>query len=85
MPDEEDGWTAWLTIFGVLGTFKIATAIMLFFFYPSSRAIVFLLVFNWYWLIPPGIVVLIGLGVGYRLFRARARRRRMIRAEFSND
>jgi hypothetical protein len=75
------GWT----IFGVLCAFKLLTAVLIFSMMPSAGSALLLLVFHWFWLIP---LIVLGAGalIGWlRLVRVRARRARLLRAEFSAD
>jgi hypothetical protein len=82
--DDEERVARW-TIFGVLCGFKLVTAVLVFLMLPSASAAVFLVVFHWFWLIP---LVVVGVGASiawFRLVRARAKRDRLRRAEFSLD
>jgi hypothetical protein len=83
MDDEERGEVAAWTIFGALFGFKVLTALIVFFMFPTVGAAVFLFIFHWFWFIP-----LIGLGLAAlagwrRLARVRAKREQLRRAEFS--
>jgi hypothetical protein len=82
MEDEEQGAVAGWTLFGVLFSFKILTAIIIFIMFPSIGSAVFLFVFHWFWFIP-FLVLGYGAVLGWRrLIRMRARREQLRRAEF---
>lgn len=81
---DEDRVALW-TMIGVLCGFKLLTALLVFIMMPSLGAAIFLLIFHWFWFVPP---VLAGVGVSMawiRLARGRAKRERLRRAEFSLD
>ncbi len=77
--------TAAWTLIGVLCAFKILTiGLILVLAQASNQAVTLLVVTNWIWLIPLGLVLsMIPFGLYYRLVRARARRRQLQYAEWN--
>ncbi|MBA2448495.1 MAG: hypothetical protein H0V51_10775 [Chloroflexi bacterium] len=79
--DHEARAAGWAFI-GVLGGFKVGTALLIFWLQPSVPAAAFLLGVHWYWVLVP----LVALGVPtlfwLRLVRVRSKRERLIRAEW---
>lgn len=81
---DEDRVALW-TMIGVLCGFKLLTALLVFIMMPSLGSAIFLLIFHWFWFVPP---ILVGVGISMtwlRLVRGRAKRKRLRRAEFSLD
>lgn len=81
---DEDRVALW-TMIGVLCGFKLLTALLVFIMMPSLGSAIFLLIFHWFWFVPP---VLVGIGISmtwFRLVRGRAKRKRLRHAEFSLD
>jgi hypothetical protein len=70
------------TIFGTLVVFKVATAIFIFSLYPTSHAAVFLGLTNVVWFGLIALPALLGGAFWYRRVRVRAKRKRLIYAEW---
>jgi hypothetical protein len=79
--DSDARAAAW-TFLAVLLGFKTGVALLIFLLQPSGASAVFLLAMQWYWLVPPLILLAPLLLFRFRLARARARRRALIRAEW---
>jgi hypothetical protein len=77
--------TAALTIFFTLFVVKITTFVMVLMFVPDHSVVSLFLNLNWFWFIPP--VVLLGGAAIYwlRLIRVRRRRRELLRQEFTRS
>ena len=77
--------TAALTIFFTLFVLKIITFVMVLMFVPNHITVGLFLNFNWFWFIPP-VVLLCGVVLyWYRLIRVRRRRRELLRQEFTRS
>ncbi len=75
--------TAALTIFFTLFVVKITTLVMVFALVPNHSVVGLFLALNWFWFIPP-VVLLAGSGIYWaRLIRVRRRRRELLRQEFT--
>ncbi|MFN0071213.1 MAG: hypothetical protein ACKVVP_06955 [Chloroflexota bacterium] len=82
---DAEGRVAALTIFFTLLTVKLATVIIVLILVPSSLVVELFLILNWFWFIPP-IVLAAGLGMFWaRMLRVRARRRELLRQEFTRS
>jgi hypothetical protein len=77
--------TAALTIFFTLFVVKIVTFVMVLMFVPDHSVVSLFLNLNWFWFLPP--VVLVGGAAVYwsRLIRVRRRRRELLRQEFTRS
>lgn len=77
--------TAALTIFFTLFVVKITTFVMVLMLVPDHSVISLFLNLNWFWFIPPA-VLLAGAGMYWlRLIRVRRRRRELLRQEFTRS
>jgi hypothetical protein len=81
---DEERAALW-TIVGVLCGFKLITVLLIFLMAPSLGAALLLTVFHWFWLIPPALVLGGAAAAWVRRTRVRAKRARLLRAEFSID
>ncbi|HYU19444.1 MAG TPA: hypothetical protein VEQ11_12200 [Chloroflexota bacterium] len=79
--DSEARAAAW-TFLGVLAGFKIAIALVIFWMDPSGFAAGFLFVTGWYCLLVPIAALALPGVYWFRLLRARAKRRDLIRSEW---
>ena len=80
---DSEARTAALTIFFTLFVVKITTLVMIFVLLPNDAVVGLFLSLNWFWFIPP-VVLLAGAGMYWtRLIRMRRRRRELLRQEFT--
>jgi hypothetical protein len=80
-----DSRAAFWTFLGMAVAFKVITSVLIFAMMPSAHAALFLVGMNWYWLVPPILVLLLPALFWYRLTRVRAKRRELIRSEWLVD
>jgi hypothetical protein len=77
--------TAALTIFFTLFVVKITTFVMVLMFVPDHSVMSLFLSLNWFWFIPP-VVLLAGAAIYWsRLIQVRRRRRELLRQEFTRS
>jgi hypothetical protein len=82
---DSEARTAALTIFFTLFVVKITTLVMVFVLMPNDAVVGLFLSLNWFWFIPP-VVLLAGAGIYWtRLIRMRRRRRELLRQEFTQS
>jgi hypothetical protein len=74
---------AFWTFLGMAIAFKVVTSIVIFAMQPSWWSVWFLLGMNWYWLVIPLVGLAFPAMFWYRLMRVRARRRELMRSEWS--
>jgi hypothetical protein len=77
--------TAALTIFFTLFVVKIITFVMVLMFVPSHLTVGLFLNLNWFWFIPPVVLLFGAVLYWYRLIRVRRRRRELLRQEFTRS
>jgi hypothetical protein len=82
--DSEARAAAWSFVL-VLTGFKIGIALLIFSLQPSAAAAIFLLGIQWYWVVPLAVLLAPLVMFRVRLHRARARRSRLIEAEWRVD
>jgi hypothetical protein len=71
------------TFFWMIVGFKVATSIAIFVMMPTAHNAIFQLGMNWYVFLPALVVVLLPTVFWFRLLRVRAKRRKLIRAEWN--
>lgn len=82
---DSEARTAALTIFFTLFVVKITTFVMVLMFVPDHSVVSLFLNLNWFWFIPP-VVLLAGAAMYWmRLIRVRRRRRELLRQEFTRS
>jgi hypothetical protein len=82
---DSEARTAALTIFFTLFVVKMTTFVMVLMFVPDHSVVSLFLNLNWFWFIPP-VVLLTGAGIYWmRLIRVRRRRRELLRQEFTRS
>ena len=82
---DSEARTAALTIFFTLFVVKITTFVMVLVLAPDHSVVSLFLNLNWFWFIPP-VVLLTGAGIYWlRLVRVRRRRGELLRQEFTRS
>jgi hypothetical protein len=71
------------TFFWMIVGFKVATSIAIFLMMPTAHNAIFQLGMNWYVFLPALVVILLPTVFWFRLLRARAKRRKLIQAEWN--
>jgi hypothetical protein len=79
---DDEARAAGRAFIGVLGGFKIGTALLIFWLQPSVPAAAFLLGVHWYWMLVPLVALGVPTVFWLRLVWARTKRERLIRAEW---
>ena len=70
------------TFVGMAVGFKVVTSVVIFAMQPSGWSAAFLIGMHWLWFVAPFVVLGVPTLFWFRLVRARARRRELIRAEW---
>ncbi len=76
--------SAW-ALFATLGALKLVLALAIVAMYPTYEAVLVQVVTSWPWLVVPAIVLAALVLLWYRRLRVRARRKRLLEAEWRAD
>jgi Flp pilus assembly protein TadB len=76
--------SAW-ALFVTLGTLKLVLVLIIVAMYPTHEAVLVQVVTSWPWLAVPAIFLAAPTVFWYRRLRVRARRKRLLEAEWRND
>ena len=85
MDQDGDGRAALWTFLGMVIGFKLITSLLIFYLEPSFSSAVFLVGMNWYWPLLPLLLLVVPAMFWFRLRRVRAKRRKLILAEWRVD
>jgi hypothetical protein len=80
--EEEEGKKAAIAFIWVLVAFKVVTMLMIFWHLRTTTSFLILASTFWYWIPIIGFLIAGPLAWRYRLLRARARRKQLVRSEW---